>query len=147
MGHGLLEHQNKWSEAVLDWERCIALASGSRQWLARLGRALALARGGQHARAGAEAEPLERDVGITNEQRYDLACLYALSLESIDSNSTNLEASPYAARAVALLEKLQIEGFFQEPRHTELLRSDGDLLALRSRREFQQLLNRTATNR
>ena len=142
-----LENQRQWADAVLDWERCIALTSGSRQWMPRLGRALALARGGQRARAGAEAELLENEIGITKEQRYDLACLYALSLESTDSNSTNPEADRYSARAIALLQKLQTDGFFLEPKHADLLRSDNDLLALRSRREFQQLSTKTAANK
>ncbi|HEV8061247.1 MAG TPA: hypothetical protein VGP68_15310 [Gemmataceae bacterium] len=125
---------------VRDWDRVITLNAGPDQWKWRLNRALALTRGGDYTRATAEAEILEKDAELTNDGRYNLACVYSLALTALGSNPLPATVDSYAVRAFSLLEKILIDGFFQEPGHTKLLASDPDLLALRSREAFRKLL-------
>jgi tetratricopeptide (TPR) repeat protein len=134
------------AEAVRDWDRVIELDDQPAPWIRRVLRARALARAGEHARAAAEADVLERDAAVNADGLYDLAGAYALSMTPARSDARlpsaerTALAERYATRAVALLRKLHDKGYFKDPAHAKALRTDEDLQPLRGRADFQKLL-------
>ncbi len=140
------EQIGRWADAVKDWDRVVELDSDTRPWVRRVLRAAALARSGEHVRATAESQVMDKDAEVTAEGRYNLACVCALSIgaTSKDDRLASTErvalAERYAARAVALLQKVEAQGYFKDAQRAKALATDEDLLALRGRADFQQLL-------
>jgi tetratricopeptide (TPR) repeat protein len=136
----------RWAEAARDWERVAALERGPNAWLWRLARAAALARAGQHAEAAAAARALEEDPKALASSPHDVVCVHALAMaaarkdDRLSSADRQLLADRYGARAMALLQKLAAQGYFQDDGHARALATDEDLQALRERADFQQLL-------
>jgi tetratricopeptide (TPR) repeat protein len=109
---------------------------------ARIGRAITLAKQGDHARATEEAEALARRDGLTNVNVYDLACLCSRSAAAAGrddrlspADRARLKAH-HAERAMDLLKKAVAMGY----RHPAVMRADHDLDALRDRDDFRKLL-------
>jgi hypothetical protein len=118
-----------------DWERAIELNNENKYHAQlRAQRALTRARLGNHAQAAGEANALLEDRTISVERLYDAACVFALSAAA--ARDEGKLAGSYAARAVALL-RLAMEKGYKDVEH---LRSDPDLASLRSRKDFQQLV-------
>jgi serine/threonine-protein kinase len=133
------------ADAVRDWERVVELDTTPQWWVHRVFLAQALARAAEHVRAAAEAKTLEQEPAVTDDGRFELARVYVLSLAParadprLSPQEQSVRAEGYAARAVALLRRLHAAGYFKEPGHAELLRTDPDLAPLRGRADFRNL--------
>jgi tetratricopeptide (TPR) repeat protein len=149
------EALRRWADAAKDWDRVIELTDdGGRRWVRRVLRAMNLAAAGEHARATAEADDLAADARANGEGAWGLAITYARSLRAarsdrgLPSAERDALAERYAARAVALLQKLGKEGYFsQDPAHAQALRTDADLDVLRDRDDFRRLLAEVEGNK
>ncbi len=127
-----LERLGRSAEAVADWDRALALDDGSGRAALRLGRADALARGGDAARALAAADELAGAEKLTFGQRYNLACVYALAAAKLPP----ADADGAAAKAVVALRQAVAAGF----RDVGHMLHDGDLAAARTRADYAELL-------
>ena len=145
------EEMGQWADAVKDWDRVVALDQDPRPWVRRVLRAAAMARAGEHVRATTESRALEKDPAIPPEGQFVLACVYAVSIgharshDSLASAERNALAERYAAQAMALLQKVQAQGYFKDAEHVKTLATDPDLLMLHGRADFHQLLKRVKT--
>jgi tetratricopeptide (TPR) repeat protein len=107
-----------------------------------LGRAMTLAKQGNHARATEDADALARRDGLTNVNIYDLACLCSRSSAAAgrDDRLSPAERARlkayHAERAMDFLKKAVAMGH----RHPAVMKADSDLDALRGRDDFQKLL-------
>jgi WD40 repeat protein len=136
------------TEAVKDWDRALALndqpATGP---FIRKGRALALARAGEHANAVAEANALAQAKDVSTATLYDLACVCAIASSTVKggkiagTDAARL-AELYAARAVELLRSVIAKGY----KDIEHMKKDDDLKSLREREDFQKLLKQAESS-
>jgi serine/threonine protein kinase/tetratricopeptide (TPR) repeat protein len=108
----------------------------------RLFRASVLVGRGDHARATDEANAVARQGGLDQDNHYNIACLFALSSAAAGNDGklapadrTRLKAQ-YADRAMEFLRQAVANGFRSAP----ALKSDQDLAPLRSREDFQKLV-------
>jgi tetratricopeptide (TPR) repeat protein len=132
-----LDKLSRYTEAVQDWDRALALnTEAARIPYLRLQRALSLVRAGQRAKAIAEADALAENKGLPGAAFYDLAKVYALAAGTVSGESTLRLAEEYAARAVALLRQAVAKGY----KNIEQMKKDEDLKTLRHREDFQKLL-------
>lgn len=143
---GTLERLTNYAEAIQDWDRAIQLDDGREgDWL-RLGRAIALARFGDHAKATTEAKVLADKEPASGMMLYDLACVYALASSHVRKDTALPQdqrerlAEKSAVQAIQLLKKTHTTGYFKNPRNREHLKKDPDLDSLRMRDEFKKLL-------
>jgi len=132
-----------WLTAQLQQERDHARREGQRAQ-ALLRRAL--------ADVDEHAQSTERSKGDPAQRRdpgrvlYNLAGVYALASDAtrrdrdLTADDRNQLAERYAGRAVELLEKADMIGFFRRLRNVARLRKDRDLDPVRSRADFQRLL-------
>ena len=140
------ESRSRFAEAVKDWDRVIELAEGPRRPTFRLRRAVALIRGGDHARAAAEAESLVAEPECTPDVRYNAACVFALAHsaaladDGLSATAQVKQAEGYARRAIAVLEKLKSDGYFRQDGSLNDLRTDPDFNSLRQRDDFRALI-------
>jgi hypothetical protein len=108
---------------------------------------VALARSGDHARVAVEADALADATSIpVGERSYNLACAEALA-SAAARNDPKLEPAErsrcserLAARAVFLLDRSRVAGYFRDPAQVDGLRNDADLDPLRARPDFQALM-------
>jgi tetratricopeptide (TPR) repeat protein len=129
------------ADAVADWDRALALnATPEDEVRYRHGRAMSLARAGEHARAVAEAAFLAELKGHTGQTLYDLACVCALAAADAQGDARLREQ--YAARAVALLRQAIAAGYTDAAG----MKKDRDLDALRDRADFRAVLAETRAN-
>jgi tetratricopeptide (TPR) repeat protein len=141
-----LESQGKWSEAVADWDRVVELDRSPIAWLRQTLRAFALARAGEHARAGAAASELVDVPEARGEGQYNLACVFALCIaaarrdEGVPAADRDALCERYAHSAIELLKNLHSQGYFNDAARLETLRTDEDLQSLRTRDDFKALL-------
>jgi serine/threonine-protein kinase len=141
------EHQGRHAEAVADWDRVVELAEAKDVDRYRHHRALALARSGEYRRAVDEASSLARKANAAGDYGYNLACVWALSIEPArtDARLPTSEqaglAERHALNAMALLRRLQTEGYFKDSQQAEWLGKDPDLKPLHSREDFRRLLS------
>ena len=105
-------------------------------------RASVLAGRGEHARATNEANRVARQEGLGQVNVYNIACVFAISSRAAENDSKlapqdrgRLKAQ-YADRAIEFL-RLAVTKGFQIP---SALTSDPDLVVLRSREDFQKLV-------
>jgi serine/threonine protein kinase len=144
------EALGRWADAAKDWDRVVELDGGTHRWVHRALRAMDLASAGDYARATAEADALAADGKAVGEGAWGLAITYARSLRAVRSASGLRPAERdaltdrYAARAMALLGKLQSQGYFKDQVHAKALRTENDLKPLRGRDDFRQLLGQVA---
>jgi tetratricopeptide (TPR) repeat protein/tRNA A-37 threonylcarbamoyl transferase component Bud32 len=132
-------------ESVPDWDKLMALVDpgDGRDWV-RMQRALALARGGDHAAAVADAEALAQ--GKSAGTSYSLACVCALSSaaarhdDKLPQDQRDKRSEEYAARVVPALRQARAAGYFEKPEAVEQMKSDSDLAPVRARPDFQQFL-------
>jgi tetratricopeptide (TPR) repeat protein len=150
-----LTRLTRYAEALEDWDRALELDEGKNhdQWC--LGRAITLARAGEHARATDEADKVAEKAKVAKpangSRLYDAARVY--SHASLAARQETPRAERYAARAVQLLEQAHRAAYFQTPAKMKLLQKDRDLDPLRQREDFKKLLSqlkdtaRTGANR
>jgi hypothetical protein len=104
-----------------------------------------LADAGLHARVAAEVEALVGEK-VEGDPLYNLACCLALSVgparadAALPMDQRATLAERYAGRAVALLQRLQANGYFKGPQRVEMLKTDTDLEVLRLRADFREVL-------
>jgi serine/threonine protein kinase/tetratricopeptide (TPR) repeat protein len=148
----VLAHVERHAEAVIDYDRAIALTAEGDQDAYRLARVLSIVRVGDHVRATREAEELVVRAADAGDVQYDLACVYSLSSwvahedESLPEAERDKLADDYAAFAIRLLTKLDDAGYFKDPQNIEQLKNDEDFDPLRAQKEFKKLLDRLQEN-
>jgi serine/threonine protein kinase len=134
------EGLHRYAEAVPHWDRVVELADGPARMEYRLRRALALVRGGDHARATASAVALAAEPNCPPDSLYNVACVLSLAHPAVLADKTlsaaeqRVQARACAEKAVAVLKKLAGNGYFKNPANLNNLRSDADLNPLRQRR-------------
>jgi tetratricopeptide (TPR) repeat protein len=137
-------------DALPDWDVAVALTPTEGLFPIRLSRADALARAGEHRRAAAEADELERASGLPEKALYDLACVHALCAAHAAKDAA---ASPpereklaegRARAAVRLLERGHEAGHFRGADFLAHFAKDADLDGLRGRDDFRRLARRLA---
>jgi hypothetical protein len=115
----------------------------------RILRVLALARSGDYAHAAVEIDRLTEATSIpVGERLYDSACANAIASAAVRDDSKlepaerSRRSEQLAARAVLLLNRALIAGFFRSPDQVGLLLYDfnTDLDSIRSRPDFQLLV-------
>jgi hypothetical protein len=105
-----------------------------------------LTRAGDHARAAAEAGELAALPDATGDDLYFLARVYTMAMRPaqgdgrLPSPERERLAENYAVQAMALLQRLQSQGYFKDANHAKALRTDEDLQQLRGREDFRRLL-------
>jgi serine/threonine protein kinase len=109
---------------------------------ARIGRAITLAKQGNHVRATEDVEALARRDGLTSVNVYDLACLCSRASAAVGrddrlspADRVRLKAL-YADRAMGFLKKAVTMGH----RKPAVMKTDSDLDVLRDRDDFRKLL-------
>ena len=109
---------------------------------ARLSRASVLAGRGDHARATDEANAVARQDGLGQFNHYNIACVFAQSSAAAGNDGKLAPAdrnglkAQYADRAMEFLRQAAARGFQNAPG----MSSDPDLAPLRSREDFQKLV-------
>jgi tetratricopeptide (TPR) repeat protein len=113
------------------------------QWISsRLNLAGTRASLGEHARATSDTEAVLKEKDLTPINLYDAVCVYALASAAVRKDEKRTEtdrtvlADEYATRAVALLRQAVAKGY----RDLNNIKTDSDVDALRSRPDFQKLL-------
>jgi len=136
----------EFARAATDWKQAEAFAQ-SAPWriLCRHERVQMDVRSGQYAMAVGDARNL-LDLEPTPPQRYNLACVFALAASAAAhdaalSETERLKVSDdLAGEAMQILAGLASTNFFLDATDREMLADDADLAAIRSRPEFQKLL-------
>jgi tetratricopeptide (TPR) repeat protein len=143
-----LANLGRYTESLADWDRTIELAGerDERTPSLRAIRALALACLGDVGPAIEEISAIPKTGAYARYIRYNEACLFAVAAKAAakDTARSPLEreslAERHAARAMDALAEARRAGYFRDPAHFVLLKSDRDLDALRSRDDFQLLM-------
>lgn len=144
-----LDSLSRFADAVKDWDRVVELDETPNAWVHRALRMLALARAGEHARAVAEVKALEQEPKVSADRLFELArgCALSMAAANSDNRLSAAEraalAERYGSQAVALLQKLEDQGYFRDAGHAQALRTDPDLRPLRDREDFRRLLPAT----
>jgi tetratricopeptide (TPR) repeat protein len=137
---------DRFTESLQEWDRALELGSTEKERSnTRASRAYALARMGKYEQAAPVAEAFARSTSASDFVPYRAACVLSLaSAAGRDANQPEAErqelAERYAAGAVALLRRLQSQGYFKNRGNVADLEKDKDLDSLRRRPDFQQLL-------
>ncbi len=135
----------RYAEAVKEWDHCIEMMVPKLRNFPRSERAAELAHTEEYAGVVAEADAIAGDAEVLPEALFNAACALSLAARSAQADTRlSLDkrahlAADYAARAVALLRRLQAAGFFKGPGYADLLRIDKDFDALRTHKDFQAL--------
>jgi tetratricopeptide (TPR) repeat protein len=125
----------KFSEAIQDWDKAIALSPVEEQSGHRAARATSRLQAGQVAEAVAEVAELAKSTNWNSGQWYDFACVYAVA----SGNSAD-KKQEYADRAMDLLQKAVKAGW----RDAVHMGKDTDLDAIRGREDFKKLIEELA---
>jgi tetratricopeptide (TPR) repeat protein len=120
-------HQ-RFAEAATEWKRTIEFAKGSARLDYRMRRCVSLARGSDSTRAAEEVEALATDPGCSPDMLYNVACVFSLAHR--------------ADKAISVLHKLQLSGYFDKAENLNTLRADTDFDSLRQRDDFLKLIDR-----
>ena len=121
----------KYTEAVKEWDKAIEFSPEEMLARRRAGRANSRLRAGQVAEAIAEVNELTKAGNCSASQWYDFARIY-----SVASGKDPAKQQVYADRAMELLRKAVATGY-KDVTH---MKQDKDLDPLRSRPDFQKLL-------
>jgi serine/threonine-protein kinase len=136
----------RYAEAVAEWDQAVELAGGPQRDDWQLRRALTLNRVGDHGRASAAAAVLAERASLPLINLYTLACIQgraatlALKDEKLAVDERKKLAEDYGAQAVKLLRRLQAAGQLNGPERLAQLQKEPALASLRSRGDFQSLL-------
>ncbi|MBL8854822.1 MAG: protein kinase [Planctomycetaceae bacterium] len=124
------ESLERYKEAARDWDQTLELCPESRKVEFVIFRALCWHKAGKTVESAVELEPYYKNPNLSAQQRYDVACVFAVaSLTESDKKTI------FADRAMKLLDQAVKLGF----RDAQLMKMDADLDALREREDFQQL--------
>jgi len=125
---------SRYAEALKDWDRAIEMDDGRYPSLLRIKRASNLLNVKDHVRATADAAAIAESSTATAEDLYNAACVYSLSSQLAADDALRIES--YRGKAVEILRQALAKGY----QDLERIRTHGDLEALRSRDDFQQLM-------
>jgi tetratricopeptide (TPR) repeat protein len=134
------------SISAKDWDRLHQVVAGPALMAFRVERVGCLACAGAHARAAVEAGALEADGKSLQDLLSGLAVVYAQCVKSARSDprlpdrEKGALADGYGSRAVALLRRLEGQGYFKQADHAAGLRDNLLLRPLRDRDDFKALL-------
>jgi hypothetical protein len=129
----------RYSDALADWDRAIAVDGGRHQVPLRLRRASNLLNLREHARAAEDAAVIARAPAARGEDLYGAACVYALCAALAIADAE--EADGYAKQSVLVLR----EAFARGHTGRKPIGTDPDLKALWARDDFQRLVRERAT--
>jgi tetratricopeptide (TPR) repeat protein len=119
--------------------RALALDDGPPALALRLFRSLALAaQTGDHARAAAEVEVINRDDKVSGDTLYAAACACALASTAMKEDAQRTEV--YASQAVLLLRRARAADYFKDDRHIQALKTNPDFNGLWERADFEALM-------
>jgi tetratricopeptide (TPR) repeat protein len=121
----------KYPEAILDFDRVIALSDQSDQPSLKATRAATRLQAGQVAEAVAEVAELTKSSSEIPVEWYNLACFYALASDKVADKKVE-----FADRAMEMLQRAVKLGY----NDVELMKRDSDLVSLRNRDDFRKLL-------
>jgi tetratricopeptide (TPR) repeat protein len=130
----------RWKEADADFTA--ALAQEPKLAAAYSWRGLARARLGRDRDAVADAERAVQPA-LDADRAWQAACIYGLCTRLVRTDSARVDQ--YGSRTVALLREAVAHGWTRRPGGREQLRTSPDLDAVRSRRDFEDLLRRVET--
>jgi tetratricopeptide (TPR) repeat protein len=136
----------RWAAAAADWDRAVELDDEGHPWYRRMRRVLALARAGDHARATAGVPAVVDDPEVTAEGLFRLARAVALSVGTARADvrlapaEREALAGRYASQAMALLQRLKVQGYFKDPGHVRTLYTEADWRPLYVHLDFLKLL-------
>jgi eukaryotic-like serine/threonine-protein kinase len=134
------------AEAVPAWDRAIELDTGKHGPVSRIHRANTLVRLGENFRALADMDRLCAEPALPSDLLYSAAHVYALAAAASGHDSGAAPREQQAVReqaacqAVRVLARARQSGFFRSAANRGLLKKDKDLSALRSREDFQKLI-------
>jgi serine/threonine protein kinase/tetratricopeptide (TPR) repeat protein len=149
--HGLLDRSHlaarlgQHADALRDLDAALEGMVGPERSELLVLRAVTLARGGDHARALAEAET-QTGLRLPPATRYNLACAWSLGGTAVlgDTHLPLVErltrTGSCVATGFALLRQAATGGFFRSPANRQLLRTDPDLALLRTQPAFKELV-------
>ncbi len=138
---------NQLEESLVDWNRVVDLADGDKRIQYRVERAVLLIRAGRRSQAIAEAYAFAADPKISQDVLYNTACILALGAEPgaealpLSTLASVAAAEIRASDSIKILRRLRDAGFFNKPGNTGYLSEDTDFAFIRSRPDFQALLN------
>jgi tetratricopeptide (TPR) repeat protein len=144
-----LERLGRHAEAAKAWERVVALDQDPSRSINRPFLAMALARGGEPARAVAEVEQLSARPEQSLAQLHYFACVCVRAASAVfgDTSQSPGErtavAEAYAARAVELLARAAqtIDVTSQRREYLDKLKTESDLEMLQNRADFRRLVS------
>jgi tetratricopeptide (TPR) repeat protein len=137
----------RYREAADDWAKVVALASEPVPAFYRITFAMQLLKNGELDRAVAQARLAEQAVAISGEDLYNVSCFFCRvaalvhSDESTKPDDRARRRESFLADSIAALRKAAQAGFFRDPAVRELALKDPDLDALRTRQDFQRLID------
>ena len=126
------------ADALADWDRALERDDGSNAALLRAGRAVSLARLGEHDKALADVAGVVEGQAAPAVAVYSAATVYAVVAAAVKGDADRAEK--YAARAVALLRRAHRAGYFKQAALVDGLKKHADFEPLRQRDDFRQLL-------
>jgi tetratricopeptide (TPR) repeat protein/tRNA A-37 threonylcarbamoyl transferase component Bud32 len=141
-----LDGLGRTKEANDDWRRVLAVSEGQAHINLRLYRPFALVFLGEHARAAAEVEALLAEGHDNGRNLLLFAKVHSLCSAAAGEDSSRplpereKLAGRYGTRAVELLRKARDAGHFRDPGEVGHLQESKDLAPIRSRPDFQRLL-------
>ncbi|MBI1853195.1 MAG: serine/threonine protein kinase, partial [Planctomycetes bacterium] len=133
------------AEALAHWDRAIELDARDDPAI-RIGKALTLARLGDHSKALALASEAASKLLTSGEDLYALAAAYAQSARAVAVDDTRPEterralADDHAAHALQALRKAAAAGYFASDSTVEKTPHDPDFAALSERADFRDFL-------
>jgi serine/threonine-protein kinase len=140
------------AEAVKDFHRLLELTGGAKLDLGSVVYTLALGSArkqlsehvsqGAHAAAVADANTLADHKHAPADCHYAMAGVFAVAAGSMKDDRLR---SQYATRAIELLERARMAGFFKDVPRIESLHNDRDFESIRSRPEFLKLCQQLET--
>jgi hypothetical protein len=128
-----LTRLGQYADTVADWDRAIALDSGTMRPGFRVMRAGSWARTGKHVEAAAEVERLLEKGGLSANLLYGLACVAGQAAQAAPPGEAR---DRYADRAMEVLKRAVDAGFTDVRR----LQMSSELAPLRQREAYRKLL-------
>jgi len=142
----LYEILGRYPDAVDDWRHVVALYETPRRTFRWSELTLALVRAGRHTQADSELETLAQQPNLAEDTLYNMACAYSLCAkavrqdETLSSDEQSRLSEHCASQAMTLLTKAHGIAGFKDPSWLQYLKTGEELNALRTRPDFQKLL-------
>jgi len=144
----ILNNLKRYSEAAGAWERYTRVAPAAKRTMTRTRRAWSLARSGRPTQAMAEIAALVRTAKLSCGDRYDLACVAAVSASAVAADRgcplprREHLAESWARQAVAWLVEAHKADYFKDARNRAEMKKDTDFDGLRGREDFKRFMKK-----